>query len=90
MSSLKKFFFLFILFSFIHTFDIPMRNSSYKLHSDCFDGNNKKDFKGSISFAQDCTDYKPHKKFKCCFVHVFDDNDGGDGTNYCMLVKKKK
>ena len=94
MSTIKQFFFLFILFSFIYTFDIPMRNSSYKLHDDCFDGNNKKDKPGSISFAQDCTDYKPHKKFKCCFVHIFDDSSNSnsegesEGQNYCMLVKK--
>ena len=83
----KKFFFLFLLFSYIHSFNIPIRNSSYTLRSDCFDGNNKKDKPGSINFAQDCTDYKPHKKFKCCFVHLFDD-ENEEGENYCMIVKK--
>ena len=83
MSKSKKFFFLFLLFSFIHSFNIPIRNSTYSLKSDCFEGNNKKDKPGSINFAQDCTDYKPHRKFKCCFVHLYDSNE-----NYCMVVKK--
>ena len=80
MSKINFFLFFFILFSLTLTIDIPIRNSTYSLQNDCF--TDKKKSK-SVEIAQDCTDYKPNRKFQCCFVYLYDTD-----SSYCMLAKK--
>lgn len=84
MSKISLIILILNILSIINTLNIPVRNSSYPLESDC-EGSGRSEIPKEVN---DCIDHRINRKFKCCYVEIYNVSTN-EFNRYCMRVKKK-